>query len=290
MSINIQGPLPRWLTLCIVAIIGLALIVVPRIALQAYPIVIEISEGTGIALLTSAILAFTVERWLRSDLTKDIFREAIGHHLPPNYRNALQGEIIRLSTYDFLCEDHILLITIQSVDDNCVLVTTKIERVIRNITQSSQNIGNYVHVDEWGFPQPSQIYECSIQKLDGAGKDHANFTKTVQHDDLSISATTKTIKLGPNERAKLLSKFCEVKRATDDLSLVFMSPTTNPTIEIQVPSDTFRFKVSFGPDEEVARKEEYSTRQTLNGMYWPLQRMRVKWWRIKVGGETGTPR
>jgi hypothetical protein len=281
MSINIGGPVPRWQILGFTAAIGLALIAVPRMFLPEQHSFIEILDGIGIALLTSSILAFTIERWLRADLTKDIFFTAIGHHLPSNYREALKAEVVRLSAYRFLCENHILLIKIDPVDDDFVRISTTIERTIRNITQSSQKIFNHIHIDEWRHAERSQIHECSIEKLDRSGE-RASSNKTVTHDDSSISATTKEIKLKPNESAKLLSRSTEIKRSTDDLSFVFISPTVNPTIEISSSSDSFEFRASFGPDEETARKENYSNRQTLDGMYWPPQRMRIHWWRIKA--------
>jgi hypothetical protein len=85
MALNIGGPIPRWQILACWAVLGLALIVLPNLVLERSNPFGLISEGIGIAVLSSAILGFTIERWLRSDLSKDVFLTSIAHHLPPEY-------------------------------------------------------------------------------------------------------------------------------------------------------------------------------------------------------------
>jgi hypothetical protein len=86
MALDIGGGFRRWQILVIIGLLGLALIIVPHLIDRIPSWIGSISEGTGIALLSSAVLGATIERWLRSDLSKDIFLTAIGHHLPSEYR------------------------------------------------------------------------------------------------------------------------------------------------------------------------------------------------------------
>ena len=97
MLIKIGGPLPRWVILTFLASSGVVLIVWPHWPARLEPSnpVSLISEGIGIAVLSSAILAFTIENWLRADLTKDMFLTAIAHHLPSVYAGALRLELSR---------------------------------------------------------------------------------------------------------------------------------------------------------------------------------------------------
>ena len=276
MPIAIGGDFTRWQKLAGLAVLGLALIVGPHLN-EAYiwhPLVI-ISEGIGIAVLSSAILAFTIERWLRADLSKDIFLTAIGHQLPINYREALKAELIRLSEYKFLCERHVLKVTIQPIDDNCVRAVMAIDRVIRNITSSTVELANQIHIDEWNFAQEhSSIAECQIE-LVGSNKP-TKFAGTKTFPNGSILAETKKIKMGAGECARLNSKSAEIRRPTDEISIVFAAPTLKPTIEVDAP-DHFRVEVTFGPDAQ-SETERYTSRRTLDGTYWPLQRMRIHWW------------
>src|SRR5262249_44546402 len=185
MSIKIGGPIPRWLILTATGLGGVAMIIAPHAFLPDWCILTEIFDGIGIAFLTSSILAVTIEKWLRSDLAKDIFLAAIGYHLPSNYREALKRELNRLASYTFLCEKHILLITIEPKGDTWVRVTAQIERTMRNITQSSQDIHAFIHIDEWGHPEEkSRIEECNIVKVNGGTK--LKFAKIVTHENLSI--------------------------------------------------------------------------------------------------------
>lgn len=102
MPLNIGGPIARWQTLAWLAAIGLFLIIWPHLfSLQPTNPFALISEGIGIAVLSSAVLGFTIERWLRSDLSKDVFLTSIAYHLPPEYRDALRPELSRLAGHKY---------------------------------------------------------------------------------------------------------------------------------------------------------------------------------------------
>jgi hypothetical protein len=288
MPLNISGPFPRWGTLLLFLILGLALIVVPHVWLPESLIIQQISDGIGIAILTSAILAFTIERWLRADLAKDIILAAIGYHLPAEYRAALKAELMRIAAFTVLCEQHLLKINIVPIDGTCVKVTAMIERTFRNISSSSQSIPAFTHIDEWCLPaERSSIQECQIERIGGAIERTSFNNKTKRHDNMSLSATSKEIKIGPGQRAKSTVMTTEIKRPIDDLSFVFTRPTLNPSMEINVPKG-FEFEASFGPDEGVEYPERFSTRRVFEGMYWPLQRMRVHWWTVEAKSQLMT--
>jgi hypothetical protein len=137
MALNIGGPIPRWQILACWAVLGLALIVLPNLVLERSNPFGLISEGIGIAVLSSAILGFTIERWLRSDLSKDVFLTSIAHHLPPEYRAALRLELSRLTGYKYICDHHILKIKIEEIDDQNVRVISACERTFKNISNST---------------------------------------------------------------------------------------------------------------------------------------------------------
>jgi hypothetical protein len=281
-AIDIGSGFSRWQQLAALAILGFLLIIAPHL-IELYlghdiwrPLS-AISEGIGIAVLSSAILGFTIERWLRADLSKDIFLTAIGHQFPPNLRDALKSELIRLSEYKFLCEKHLLKIKIEPIDSECARVILTVERTLKNISVSDQDINSMIHIDECNFPQEkSSISECQIELI-GSKKPSISFKETEEHPNKSISASTKKIKVAPGECALLSSKSKEIRRLTDEVSIVFTAPTINPTIEVEKP-DNFQAEVSFGPDDPQIVQEKYSSRLTLNGTYWPLQRMRIHWW------------
>ncbi len=285
MALNIGGRLTRWQILLATLTFGLLLIVAPHAAFSpevhfgwevGHPVTL-IAEGIGIALVSSGVLGFTIERWLRSDLAKDIILTAIGLHLPDPYRAALRSELIRLSGYKFVCEKHILKIKIEPVDANCVRITTLTERTFKNIFTSSEQFEGYTHIDDWQFSQgQSSISECQAELVGGALPPD-QFSKIETHSNLSISARTAKIKIKPNDCVRFTAKSIEFKRPTDELSFFYGAPTINPTIEVDAP-EQFKFQVSFGPDEEKTDRERYSARTTLEGIYWPLQRMRVHWW------------
>jgi hypothetical protein len=282
-AIDIGSGFPRWQQLAALACLGLLLIIAPH-PIELYlwhdiwPPLLVISEGIGIAVLSSAILGFTIERWLRADLSKDIFLTAIGHQFPPNFREALKSELVRLSQYKFLCEKHLLKIKIDPIDGECARVILAVERTVKNISFSDQEIYNLIHIDECNFSQESSsISECQME-LVGSKKSPTYFTEIKKHPNKSISASTKKMKVRPGECARLNSRSKEIRRLSDEVSFFFTAPTINPTIEVEKP-DNFQAEVFFGPDDDAQTIEEkYSSRVTLSGTYWPLQRMRIHWW------------
>jgi hypothetical protein len=280
MGLEIRGQFARWHILVGLGALGLLLIVLPHLVVPskegAWRSLVLISEGVGIAVLSSAILGLTLERWLMADLSKDVFLVAIGHHLPPVFREALRQELVRLAGFKFLCEKHLLRVKIDPIAANpdCVRVTMMVARTLRNISGSTQTLRGYTHIDEWGFDEKSKVIECRVE----SGQQVRTSDKSRPQPNMTVLGQTEAITLKRNETAASSSTSVEIRRSNDDLSIVFLSPTINPVIEVDCPSD-FHSEISFGPDEEKISPEPYSNRKTLEGTYWPLQRMRVRWWR-----------
>src|SRR6516225_5870693 len=80
---NIWGKPPPWLVLLGILILGLLLIVVPNYL--EWKGDLGIIPAIGIAFLTSSILGFTIDRWMRAELRTDAFQAALGHVLVPNF-------------------------------------------------------------------------------------------------------------------------------------------------------------------------------------------------------------
>jgi hypothetical protein len=83
-AMGLWGKIPHGLVLLGFLIVGAILIFVPHFSewKSDYGIVPEI----GVALVISAILGFTIDRWLKAELRTDAFLAAIGHILAPEFR------------------------------------------------------------------------------------------------------------------------------------------------------------------------------------------------------------
>ena len=126
-------------------IIGLGLIVVPHWGQWTWDY--GISSEIGVALVIASILGFTIDRWMKAELRTDVFQASLGYVLQPEFRD----EVSRIIGYKLICERHDLLVKIEKVSADTVKLTSSVERTIRNKSSYSEEIGNYVAVDEWGF-------------------------------------------------------------------------------------------------------------------------------------------
>jgi len=64
-------------------------------------------------------LGFTIDPWIKSDLSKDVFRETISTIFPPEFRD----EIFRIVSFKFICEIHFMIIKIEKIGEDLVRVT-----------------------------------------------------------------------------------------------------------------------------------------------------------------------
>jgi hypothetical protein len=252
--------------------LGLALIFLPHFFGWKWDhgIVPEI----GVAFLIASILGFTIERWMRAELRRDVFLAAIGHMLPPVFR----AEVSRIIGYHLICEKHLLLINLEHAGDGLAKITISIERTIRNRSAYPQRISNMAHIDEWGYQQAgrSQILECSLE-IDGDANDAAD---KPQNNAYSVYCQTAEKTLMTGQMAMLRSKYIDYKPINDDLHYSFAAPTINPEIEVHAPDD-LDCLCSFGAAGENAESvvvSKITPRKQLIGTYFPHQSMRVRWW------------
>jgi hypothetical protein len=271
---TLKGTLPPWAILSILGIVGGILLIAGNVPWWSWGSWPEWGHGlardTGIALLTTAILGFTVDRWLKLDIAIDVFRAALGYVLPDAFRE----EVRRISNYKMVAERHVIIFEIERLDQDVVRVTCMLERTVRNISSETQPYKAQLDIDEWGFQQEqSKILECEIRNESGA----SHRFQSVENRGHYIHARTEEIAVPPQGRVFISSKFTEIRRANDDLILVSVTPSNNPEINVQIPDD-FEYQVSFGHPNETIEKARYSSRHTMKGTYFPAQAMRLRWW------------
>jgi len=113
---------------------------------------------------------------------------------------------------------------VTSIRDECVSVNVKIEREVKNISNSSELIGAYMEIDEWGFSAAySSIQRCEI--IDGDGKKFTCRGNNVDRDNPRLTAQTEKIRVPAGGVATLVIEFTEIKRENDQIVSVFHIPT-----------------------------------------------------------------
>jgi hypothetical protein len=98
----------------------------------------KVAEEVGVALITTALLGFTVDRALKVELVRDVFNVAFRYVVPTE----LKEEVLRVLSYRFICDRHLLVI-IEPLSDQFVRVTSKVQRRAGNYVKR-----NYGKVNE----------------------------------------------------------------------------------------------------------------------------------------------
>lgn len=256
----------RGLTLLGFLVLGLGLVFVPHYWKWTWDF--GITSEIGVAFLVASILGFTIDRWLKADIAADVFKAAIGHVLPEEFR----PEVARIIGYKMICERHALFVEITKAGNESVKVQTSLERTIRNRSAYSEKIANFIHIDEWGRTVgKSKILECALE-INGE-----IFEGTKQPNEKKrIKMQTEETTLQPGHVAKLRSKWVEYKSLNDSIYYHFSNPTINPEIEVG-ESEEFECSINFGTAEQHVEKFHFKNKRQLLGTYFPHQHMSVRW-------------
>jgi len=265
-AMTIKGLLPRWAILLLIGAVGIIAIIAGHLLAGT---VGEVLRDLGIATLIAAMLGFTIDRWFKTDLVKDVFDAVLGHVLPEEFKN----EIRTIINHKMLCENLYTKIELKEIDDNTVRMTVTTERTVKNITKTAQPVEAAIRIDDWGFTEPAKVHECRMELPNGTVVE----AKPVESPPSRIFFSSEEHKIGPNEEVKYFTKFSEIHRINDIAIFHYGSPTRNPVIEIDAP-DSLGYAYGFGSSSPVL-SARYTPRHTLQGVYFPTQSMRVRWWR-----------
>lgn len=230
----------------------------------------EIVRELGTAFLIAAVLAFTVDTWLKQGLARDAFAAAMGYLLP----SELRQEVRRISGYKVLCTRHHLHIVLKIIDGDTVEVTAMCERVLENISNDVMKQGASVEIDEWGYSErKSEIIECEIQ-IGGETKkfDPAAIVRSAS----TVRAETEKSSLQPKETATISWKVVEYMGINDEAIYNFTWPTREPEVQVTAPPE-LESRAGFR-SENKSEPRRYANSVTLNGTYLPPQVMGARWW------------
>ena len=263
---RIWGNVPPGVILSVMLVFGAAMIIVPPVLEWQWDR--GIIRDFGIAVSITAMLGFTIDRWLKTQIARDVFEAALGYILPQEFRE----EVARIAGFKFLCERHVAKFQIEDKGGSEVRLTYTIERRLINISNGTEKTRAYVTMDEWGFPEKTQIHECRLIFHDHSYPS-ARPTRTVA----TITAQSEYVEVPPGQSVLTVSKSTEIRRDNDDWTCAYLSPTRNPEIEVTVP-DHIEYGVEFGRAEYPVERERYGHRYIMQGTYFPTQHMRLRWW------------
>jgi hypothetical protein len=261
-----------WLMALLLCTVGLAALIGAQfIHIEGVRVVVG---EIGVASLIAGILAGLVEPFFRQEFARDAFLAAFRYVLPDEFRQ----EVERIITFDLIGEKQIWTVRVQKIDDGHVLVTTNVERMFRNKSNSRKDAFCHSELEDYAFPHgPTKILECGVQV--------GGTVKTVYGPAIDKGhykeLRTETLYLQPRESAKIWSRSSQYRRINDAMYETFRIPIANPEIRVIINDDEFSHIAEFGPGASPPNaviKSNLENHYTLSGVYFPGQYMLVRWW------------
>jgi hypothetical protein len=227
----------------------------------------------GQALIIAPIIARGIELWMTRRIAQDVFRAAFGYSMPDHFKE----EIKRIADQKLICIRHRMYVRIQPLDHDTVRVTTCVERTIKNIGPGSEYLPGIVHMDDWGFPEPSKVirgsFSCAGERAEIGASD-------IKHQlDSTVKANIpQPIHIPKGESASTIVEFSEIRRTNDSSIFVFKTPTENPVIHLTLPDGLDGIVEAGIPGSADSKSVAIPGQYEFVGVYFPPAQMRVRWW------------
>jgi hypothetical protein len=255
-----------WIILGLALGFGMMLIIVPHKYEWQWDV--GILHDVGIAFVVSSILGFTIDTFLKQQISKDVFEAAVGYILPPELRE----EVRWITSFEFLARKSLHRVTIDDLGNGTVKVSTDIDRELENITSTPKPIRSRADVDEWEQGQPSEILACEITTPEGRTLE----CSPVENMGHYLHAETEEVLVRPQQKIRLFYRFIEYKSKNDLITFGLAYPSTNPEIDVTV-SPSLEFEAGFGHHGETVTMH-FGSRRMLRGTFLPHHILSVRWW------------
>jgi hypothetical protein len=152
--------LPFWPAVACLLALGVGCVVVST-AVHLPRVPHDLILAVGTALIIAAVLAATVDQWLKQRLLRDAFKELFGWLLPEQLREELSW----VYEQPLLCDRHELILRLTEADDDLLTLRMESHRDVRNITSHMIPWRPIFAVDEWFYTgRPSQVISMRISR------------------------------------------------------------------------------------------------------------------------------
>jgi hypothetical protein len=226
----------------------------------------------GKAFVIAGILGFTIEPWMRKALARDVFSAAFGYYMP----NDFKAEIARITSGRKICIKHIMDVKIEEIDQNSVRITLLVERHFTNIGVWPVLHRAMIWVDEWGYPEPSEIIRCEIFNEKGNRSKKFNPRNIDRKENLSMKVESPPMCMFPNSTLNTIVEYKVIRQKNDQFIEIFMTPTRDPEIRITQRPPNFEVSAGFGGDDQL-KYTNIPDRYVLDGVYFPPAIMKIRW-------------
>lgn len=245
-------------------------------------LVITIGRDTGIALLISVILGWSIEWVIRQRLLEDVFKASIGYILP----DELKEEVRALYEAKFVCTEHVQESTLLPIagKPEVLCLHTKARRTFKNVTSSRQELEWRVSLTEWfSDPDlPSRIVEMGTVLADGRQLREFTWGRDTEAGKINkiVGTLDEKIALDSDETCTCWYETVETKRPTDVASFVFEHLTRNPHAALRPQIPGMVVNVRFNTRQRGA-VDKIGEIMRLRGTLVPYQGIELRWFRTQ---------
>jgi hypothetical protein len=257
-----------WAVVAAIGVAGALLLVSAAEWLSGVPR--ELASGFGTALVVAALLAGTVDYYLKRGLLQDAWKQLFGYLLPDQVREELDW----ISKQELVCERYDLKLRLEPTEDPDLL-TVHIEHQseIRNITLHKVEFTPIFAVDEWHHAgAPSQVTALCCTRSGETSQQTENAS-----NEFAISRTLPTMSLEAREQVTIYAAGRETRHKSDALFMNVQRVTLNPLLTVEAP-DGIAFEPMFGQREQGRLEEIGPGVFRLPGTLLPHQVIQVRWW------------
>jgi hypothetical protein len=229
-----------------------------------------LASGFGTALIVAALLAATVDYYLKRGLLQDAWTQLFGYLLPDQVREELDW----ISKQELLCERYDLTLRLEPTDDHDLLTALIEQRSeIRNTTLHSVDFEPVFALDEWSHEgRPSEVTALRCTR----GGETSEETEDVS-TPFAVGRTFPALHLDAKEQVTIYASGRETRHRSDAFFMNVQRITVNPTVTVEVP-EGIEFEAMFGQREQGRLQEIGPHVFRLPGTLLPHQVIQVRWW------------
>jgi hypothetical protein len=250
---------PLWSILLMFLVIGALLVLIEHDGFF---------HEVGVAFLIAALLGFSIDFYLHRSIAKDAFEGAMGYFLPSDVKEAVKY----ISGIDWFAEEFSLVVKLERLPDDFIKCSLKVRKFLKNVSNDTNEINSYIHIDDWGHSLRAQVISCTIKTASAEDK---MIKERIDNSGYTRHGETKKLPVYPGNTVECLAEAVEIKRTNDDFHYVLAYCARSPKIYVEAPDE---LEVLVGLNAAAPlQKHPHTNLYEMPSFYLPWQEIVVRW-------------
>jgi hypothetical protein len=262
--------------LAAITIIGVAFIVAAHFLPPIWLLLRGLAQSVGEALIVAAILGFTVDRYMKDflirEITKDLFKYLVGYKLP----EAIQNRLRDLMGTPLIREKYQTLYTLMPQSDKHVVLDVKYQFELKNVSTTIKSYEPRIELEKHDNPRILEL-RCDQKDVQFLKIAPAGGTIGVESSSVPgvIVAVGETIDLLPQVIYPVSGHYQLRVPSCHSDTLSFLHPTVDVTVRAEYPDD-FQFVIE-GASLATPKMWQFGGRAFLTS-----EHIRIRWFKTNL--------